>query len=158
MFGSEYVATLLPYGIMAIVNRDEWFVYNPETWKVGLGGAIGIALLSLSIFLITKKKENEKITNGMISLVIVWYACAFVFFLLAKINMEIYKIMAYGGLGLIAVIGLEVERKNFENKANQLEESLKEADKKLKVEQATKELTKDNKVVKDKKPKKVAID
>ena len=54
LVGGEYGATLLPYGIMAIVNREEWFVYNPEPWKVGLGGSIGMVLLALAMFLITK--------------------------------------------------------------------------------------------------------
>ena len=92
----EYVSALIPYGIMAIVNRDEWFVYNPNAWQVGLGGAIGLCLVALSMFLLTKKKDNEKLTNGMVALLIGWYAVTFVFFLLAQINTEIYKIMAYG--------------------------------------------------------------
>ena len=120
LVGAEYFATLLPYGIMAIVNRDEWFTYNPDSWKVGLGGSIGIVLLALAMFLITKRKDNAKLTDGMIALVIGWYAITFVFFLLAQINMEIYKIMGYGGFGLIAALGLDIGSKHFEKKANDL--------------------------------------
>ena len=155
LVGGEYVATLMPYGIMAIVNREEWFVFNPEPWKVGLGGAIGMVLLALAMFLITKKRDNEKLTNGMIALVIGWYAITFVFFLLAQINMEIYKIMAYGGFGLMGALGLDIGSKNFEKKAENMKVAMNNAQERLNTEQATNEiLEEENK----KKKKKVAVD
>ena len=154
LVGAEYVATLLPYGIMAIVNQEEWFILNPEPWKVGLGGAIGMVLMSLALFLITKRKDNAKLTDGMIALVIGWYAITFVFFLLAQINMEIYKIMAYGGLGLIAALGLDVGSKYFEKKANSLKTAMTDAQKNLDTEQATKEIVDQEK----KKKKQIAVD
>lgn len=153
LVAGEYVSTLLPYGIMAIVNREEWFVYNPEPWKVGLGGAIGMTLLALAMFLITKKKDTEKLTNGMISLLIGWYAITFVFFLLAQINMEIYKIMAYGGFGLIGALGLDIGSKYFRTKANDLDKALKNAENNLKTEQATQEI-----IAQKQKKDKVAVD
>ena len=157
LFAGEYVSAALPYGIMAIVNREEWFVLNPEPWKVGLGGAIGLVLLGLAMFLITKKKEEgSKLTNGMISLLIGWYAVTFVFFLLAQVNMEIYKIMAYGGLGLMGALGLEVGSKNFDKKADDLTKALNQAETNLKTEQATQEILKEKQ--KDKKQDKVAVD
>ena len=144
-FGGEYLCAITPYAVMAGVNYESWFVYNPESWKVGLGGAIGLTLMALAMFLITKKKDNEKITNGMVALCIGWYAVTFVFFLLAQINMEIYKIMAYGGLGLLASLGLEVGSKNFENKANMYKEALTKARTNLNTEQATKEILEEDK-------------
>ena len=140
LIGGEYLATLLPYGIMAIVNQEEWFVLNPEPWKVGLGGAIGMVLLALAMFLITKRRDNEKLTNGMIALVLGWYAITFVFFLLAQINMEIYKIMAYGGIGLLGALGLDIGSKDFERKANDLKVAMENAKTNLNTEQATKEI------------------
>jgi len=154
LVGGEYVSTLMPYGIMAIVNREEWFVMNPEPWKIGLGGSIGMVLMALAMFLITKKRDNEKLTNGMIALVIGWYAITFVFFLLAQINMEIYKIMAYGGFGLLGALGLDVGSKNFDKKANNLKLAMTNAQTNLDTEQATKELL--NKQVKNK--NKVEVD
>lgn len=136
----EYVSTLAPYGVMAIVNREEWFVMNPEPWKVGLGGAIGMVLLGLATFLITKRKDNAKLTDGMIALVLGWYAVTFVFFLLAQINMEIYKIMAYGGFGLIGALGLDIGSKNFDKKANALKLAMTNAQTNLDTEQATREI------------------
>ena len=156
LIGGEYVSTLLPYGIMAIVNREEWFVYNPEPWKVGLGGSIGMVLLSLALFLITKRQDKPTLTNGMIALLVGWYTVTFAFFLLAQINMEIYKIMAYGGLGLFAALGLDVGAKNFEKKASELGSAMKQAESNLKTEQATKEILEQEK--KKKKVNKVAVD
>ena len=157
LVGGEYVSTLAPYGIMAIVNHEEWFVMNPEPWKVGLGGSIGMVLLALAMFLITKKRDNEKLTNGMIALVIGWYAITFVFFLLAQINMEIYKIMAYGGFGLLGALGLDIGSKNFEKKANNLKLAMTNAQNNLDTEQATKEILENNKK-KEKNSKRVSVD
>ena len=151
----EYVSALLPYGIMAIVNREEWFVLNPEPWKIGLGGSIGLILVALAMFLITKRHDNEKLTNGMVALVILWYAITFVFFLLAHINMEIYKIMAYGGLGLLAALGLEVGSKNFDKKSKELSKAMEQAKTNLNTQQATEEILKEEK---KSKKQKVAVD
>ena len=153
LVGAEYVSTLTPYGIMAIVNRNEWFVSNPDSWKVGLGGAIALVLVALATFLLTKKKENKEITNGFIALVLGWYAVTFVFFLLANINMEIYKIMAYGGFGLMAALGLDIGSKNFDRKASELKTAMNNAQENLNTEQATKEILEE-----EKKKKKVAVD
>ena len=142
---------------MAIVNHEEWFVMNPEPWKVGLGGSIGMVLLALAMFLITKKRDNEKLTNGMVALVIGWYAITFVFFLLAQINMEIYKIMAYGGFGLLGALGLDIGSKNFERKANNLKLAMTNAQNNLDTEQATKEILENNKK-KEKNSKRVSVD
>lgn len=151
---SEYVSAFLPFCVMAIVNRDEWFVYNPESWKIGLGGTLGLCVMGLAMFLITKKKDgNEKLTNGMIALVIGWYVVAFIFFLLAQINMEIYKIMFYGGLGLLGALGLEIGSKKFEKKYNELDKAMELANTNLNVEQATKEIVQEKN-----KKKKVEID
>lgn len=155
LVAGEYVSTLLPYSIMAIVNREEWFVMNPDSWKVGLGGAIGMTLLALAMFLITKKKENTKLTDGMIALVLGWYAITFVFFLLAQINMEIYKIMAYGGFGLLGALGLDIGSKQFDKKATDLKKAMNNAQENLNTAQATQEiLEKEEK----KKNHKVAVD
>lgn len=154
----QYVSAVVPYGVMAIVNRDEWFVQNPNSWKVGLGGSIGMVLMALAMFLITRKKENEKITNGMIGLVIGWYAITFVFFLLAQINTEIYKIMAYGGFGLLGALGLEIGSENFEKKAVSLKTAMSNAKTNLDTEQATKEIIDSEKKQSKKKTKNVPID
>ena len=149
--GGEYVSALTPYGVMAIVNREEWFVYNPEPWKVGLGGSIGLTLVALAMFLLTKKRDNENLTNGMIALVIGWYSVTFVFFLLAQVNMEIYKIMAYGGLGLLTALGLDVGSKNFDKKAEQYKKAMENARTNLDTEQATKEILEEEKKKKNRK-------
>lgn len=159
LFASEYVSMALPYGIMAIVNREEWFVLNPEPWRIGLGGTLGLILMGLAMFLITKKKESgSQLTNGMISLLIIWYAVTFIFFLLSQVNMEIYKIMAYGGLGIMGALGLEVGSKNFDKKASELDVAMKKADENLRTEQATKEILDEQKKTKKQKQDKVVVD
>ena len=128
-YGGEFLATATPYAIMAGVNADTWFVQNPDSWKVGLGGALGIALLGFALFLVNANREKKEgnSNNKMLGLVIMWYAIAFVFFCLAQINMEIYKIMCYGGLGLITALGINIEARHLNNEIDDIEQGMHKA-------------------------------
>ena len=77
-FVGEFISILTPFIIMGIVNYDEWFT-TEEGWKVGLGGTLALALMGIAVFLVTKKKEDEKITGGYITLIVGWFAVAFIF-------------------------------------------------------------------------------
>lgn len=142
LFISEFVAIPIPYLIMTAVNWNEWIVYNPDPWKIGLGGGIAMALMSISVLLVTAKKENKEITSGYIALIVGWYAFAFVFMLLSSILMEIYKVMFIGGSGMLAAFGLDMGSKYYRKKADGHELAIKEAEKELDKEQAKEEMVK----------------
>lgn len=125
-FGAEFLSILTPFIAMGIVNYDEWFL-NENGWKVGLGGSLALALLGLATFLVGKKKEDNKITGGFISLVLGWFAVAFIFMLLADIMDQISTIMFFGGLGLLGAFGLDLTSKNFKNKADFYKEAIEKA-------------------------------
>lgn len=116
-FVGEFVSILTPFIIMGCVNAKEWF-YNEDGWKVGLGGTLALALMGIAVFIVTKKKEDDKITSGYITLVVGWFAVAFVFMLLASIMEQITTIMLFGGLGLLGAFGLDMTSKNFKAKAD----------------------------------------
>ena len=63
--------------------------------------------------------------------------------------------MAYGGLGLLAAVGLDVGSKYFDKKATDLDRAMKQAETNLQTEQATKEILEQEK---KKEKKKVVID
>ena len=138
----EYLAVVTPYAVMAGLNWNEWFPTPEVSAKVGLGGSLGLALMTLSVALITKKKEDDKVTNGMVTLLLVWYAVAFIFMLLANINMEIYKLMMWGGLGIAGALGLDIGSKAVAKKADKLKEAEEEAEKQINTEQAKEEIIK----------------
>lgn len=105
--GGEYISVLTPYIILGAINFQDWFV-SEDGWKIGLGASMALALGGIAVWLITKKKENKEITNGWITLVIAWFAVAFIFVLLQSIIDQIAVIMLYGGLGLLGALGLEI--------------------------------------------------
>lgn len=123
-FGGEFVSILTPFVAMGIANFDEWF-QNESGWKVGLGGTLALALLGLAVFLVGKKKEDEKITGGYITLILGWFAVAFIFLLLANIMDQIATIMFFGGLGLLGAFGLDLTSKEFKKKADMYKEARK---------------------------------
>ena len=106
-FASEFVSIFTPFIIMGLVNYEEWFT-TEEGWKVGLGGTLALALMGIATFMVAKKKEG-KTTNGYISLVVGWFAVAFIFMLLANILQQITTIMIFGGLGLLGAFGLDMD-------------------------------------------------
>ncbi len=116
-FVGEFVSIFTPFIIMGAVNAQEWF-YNEEGWKVGLGGTLALALLGIATFLVTKKKEDNSITNGFITLIVGWFAVAFIFMLLANIMEQITTIMFFGGIGLLGAAGLDITSKEFKKKAD----------------------------------------
>ena len=75
----------------------------------------------------TKKKEDEKITSGYITLVIGWFAVAFIFMLLASIMEQITTIMFFGGIGILGAFGLDMTSKNFKAKADMYKETIQKA-------------------------------
>jgi len=139
--GGEVVSILTPFITLGIVNYEKWFTTS-EGWKVGLGGALALALMGLAVFLFTKKKESEKgaITNGWITMVVGWFAVAFIFVLLQSIMDQIATIMLFGGLGLLGAAGLDIEGNSLKKKANTLKEVLGTVEKDTLKEQAEKEL------------------
>lgn len=142
LFAGEFAAIPVPFVTMCIVNHEEWFVQNPDSWKIGLGGAIAIALMSIATFLVSAKKENKELTGGYIALILGWYALAFVALLLSKILSEIYNIMFIGGTGMIGAFGLDMGSKAFKKKADEHQVAMIEAKKDLDKEQAKEEMIK----------------
>lgn len=125
-FVGEFISVLTPFIIMGAVNADEWFT-TEQGWKVGLGGALALALMGIAVFLVTKKKEDNSITNGFITLIVGWFAVAFIFMMLASIMEQITTIMFFGGLGLLGAFGLDMTSKNFKAKADLYKETIQKA-------------------------------
>ena len=126
-FGSEFLSIITPFIAMGIVNHEEWF-YQEDGWKIGLGGSLALALMGIAVFLVSKKKEeNSKITNSYISLIVGWFAVAFIFMLLADIMSQMSIIMLFGGIGLCGAFGLDIASKDFKAKADAYKEVIKKA-------------------------------
>ena len=126
-FGSEFLSIITPFIAMGIVNHEEWF-YQEDGWKIGLGGSLALALMGIAVFLVSKKKEeNSKITNGYISLIVGWFAVAFIFMLLADIMSQMSMIMLFGGIGLCGAFGLDIASKDFKAKADAYKDVIKKA-------------------------------
>lgn len=139
LFFGEFVSIGTPYIIMGAINFDEWFK-TTEGWKVGLGGALAMALMCIAVFAITKKKEDaDSRTGGYITLLLGWLAVAFIFLLLANIMHDIATIMFFGAIGIAGALGLDVTSKKFGEKANIYEEAIKKVKKEVVEQDAEKE-------------------
>lgn len=146
-FIGEFVSILTPFIVMGCVNAKEWF-YNEEGWKVGLGGTLALALMGIAVFMVTKQKEDDKITGGYVTLIVGWFAVAFIFMLLANIMEQITTIMLFGGIGLLGAFGLDMTSKNFKAKADQYKDTINKSKQKLLEEETIQELKEKNNDVK----------
>ena len=142
-FVGEFVSIILPFVIMGAVNYEDWFV-SESGWKVGLGGTLALALLGIAVLLVTKKKEDEKITSGYITLIIGWFAVAFIFVLLADIIEQIAMIMFFGGIGILGAFGLDMTSKNFKAKADLYKNAIAKAKTENLEDELKQEFKKDN--------------
>ena len=144
-FAGEFAVIPIPFIVMGAVNWNEWFAYNPGGWKIGLGGTIAIALMSIATLLVSAMKEDKKITGGYVAIVIGWYAMAFVAMLVSQILAEIYKIMFIGGSGMLAAFGLDLGSKEMKKRADKHKLAMIDAEKELNKEQAKEEIISESK-------------
>ncbi|MBO7716028.1 MAG: hypothetical protein J6S85_20860 [Methanobrevibacter sp.] len=146
--GGEFISVLTPFIIIGIANADKWFK-SEDGWKIGLGGSLALALMGIAIFLVTQKKEKEsKVTNGWITLIVGWFAIAFVFVLLTNIMDQIATIMLFGGIGLCGAFGLDLVSKSFKTKADLYKEAIGEVQKSTLKEQIQQEVNEEKMKVK----------
>ena len=138
-FISEFLSIITPFVVMGAVNAKEWF-YNEEGWKVGLGGTLALALMGICVFMVTKKKENNEITGGYITLIVGWFAVTFIFMLLSSILEQMTTIMFFGGIGLLGAFGLDITSKNFKAKADAYKKAINEAKQELVKNEVKKEV------------------
>lgn len=142
-FVGEFVSIILPFVIIGAANYEDWFV-SESGWKVGLGGTLALALLGIAVLLVTRKKEDEKITSGYITLIIGWFAVAFIFVLLADIIEQIAMIMFFGGIGILGAFGLDMTSKNFKAKADLYKNAIAKAKTENLEDELKQEFKKDN--------------
>lgn len=139
--GGEFASIITPFIIIGAVNFDEWFIDNPEGYKVGIGATLALAVMGIAVALITMKKEKEsKLTEGWITLLVFWFAIAFIFKLMSSIYAEIFSLMMWCGLGLAAAFGLDIVSKNLKAKADAYKEARADANKETIKEQAKREV------------------
>ena len=139
-FASEFISILTPYIILGSVNFKEWFPNSEAGFRAGLGGALALALMGIAVFLVTKKnEENNKLTNGWITLMVGWFCVAFIFLLLGNIIDQIAEIMLWGGLGILGAFGLHLTSQHFKKKADFYKSALDKVEKDEIVKQVKEE-------------------
>lgn len=117
-FGGMFVSVITPFIILGIANFEEWFK-SDSGWKIGLGATLGMAVVGIALFLVTYKKEHDsKVTDGWITLLVLWFAVAFIFKLFASIYEDIFGIMMWTGLGLASAFGLDMVSKDQKRRAD----------------------------------------
>lgn len=139
-YGGEFVSTFAPYGVMAAINADTWFV-NQEGWKIALGGILAMTLMAIAMLAITKKKEDtDSKTGGYVTLLLTWLAVAFIFQLLANIMNQISEIMFFGALGIAGALGLDIVSKKYAEEFESYNAALKKVNQDNREEEVRKEL------------------
>ena len=139
MFGS----ILTPFIILGAINFEDWFKTDGG-WKIGLGATLGMAVVGIAVFLVTKKKEKEsKVTDGWITFIVCWFAVAFIVELFESIYSQIFEIMMWTGLGLCGAFGLDLVSKDQKRKADTIKEVRNESEKDSFKERIKKEYEKE---------------
>lgn len=142
-FGGMFASIITPFIVLGAVNFEDWF-QTKGGWKIGLGGSLGLAVVGIAIFLVTKKKEKEsKVTDGWITFLVCWFAVAFIALLFRDIYDQIFEIMMWTGLGLAGAFGLDMVSKDQKRKADAYKNARAKVHEESIEEQAKKEVEKE---------------
>lgn len=128
-FGGEFLSLITPFVAIGIVNYNKYFVEYNGT-KMSLACMLAIALMGIAVWLVSAKKFKA----SFISLIIGWYAIAFIFFLLGTIINDIATIMFIGGTGIVGAYGLDIASNAADKKMKKIIDG---------IEAANQEMTKD---------------
>lgn len=143
--GGMFASIITPFVVLGIIHFDEWFK-SDGGWKIGLGGTLGLAVVGIAIFLVTQKKEKEsKVTDGWITLLVMWFAAAFIVKLFAEIYTELFGIMMWTGLGLASAFGLDIISKKQKANADAYKEARAEIKQETIKEKAKREVEEEQK-------------
>jgi len=139
---SEYAVLPVPFAVMAVVNRNEWFPNAETGTKVGIGGGMAIALLMFITFLITKNKQQEsenKVEVGYICLMIGCAIFAVICTLISSILKELATIAWVGISGVAAGLGFDIARKQMHKKYMKQKDALDTSERNELIAQASEE-------------------
>ena len=129
-FIGEFVAIATPFVAIAIANYDKYFVEYNGT-KMSTAFFMGLAVMGLAIFLITKKK----LENSYITLVVGWAVCAFIFTMMGEMITDLAYMMWFGLLGLGSAWGLDIASQKAKKKKESINEAISQAQKEDMVQQ-----------------------
>lgn len=135
LFFGEFLSLITPFVIIGAVNYNDYFVEYDGT-KMSIACMLSLALMGLAVWLVSKKK----FTNSFITLIVGWYAVAFIFFLMGKIVNDIAVIMFIGGSGIIGAYGLDIANKKVGAKLEDVKKDMKAAQSSLNQEEYKEEL------------------
>lgn len=135
LFFSEFLSVITPFVIIGAVNYNDYFVEYDGT-RMSIACMLAIALMGISVWLVSKKK----FTNSFITLIVGWYAVAFIFFLMGKIVNDIAVIMFIGGSGILGAYGLDIANKKVSVKLEDVKKDMKAAQSSLNQEEYKEEL------------------
>ena len=130
----EFVAFVLPFFIIGIVNYDKYFVEYSGT-KMSIAFFLAMGVMGFGIWGITKKK----IENTYIALIIKWVLFAFIFTMLGEIIKDIAAIMWFGLIGIAGAYGLDVTSEHFKKEKLLIKDAQEEAKKDNLVEEVKEE-------------------
>lgn len=153
VFASEFISIITPFIVLGIINREEWFIQNPNSWKISLGGTIAIAVTSIAVLLSTKMKKDTGKINGYVPLVIGFITGALILTLLADIITQVANVMWFAGIGLAGGLGLDIVSNQYGKKADKCNKLLEKAEETIDHEKAVQEIQEERKLNEEKKVK-----
>lgn len=139
-FSAEFISIITPFVVLGIINKDEWFIQNPNSWKISLGGIIAISVMSIAVLFSTKMKKDTGKINGYVPLVIGFITGALILTLLADIITQVANVMWFAGIGLAGAFGLDIVSNTYSRKADRCKKMIETANEQLDEEQAVQEV------------------
>ena len=144
LFASEIGSCIAPFGILTIINFDEYFIQT-DAWRTSLSFAMLAGATVIAICLMAKEKLKLNLVSALTGLIIADVIC----WLLGALITDLAYILLFVIIGFVGALGLEIKRKKEVDEINLLNKGIEKA----KVDSIAAEYNEE----KNKKPIKVRI-
>ena len=133
---TEFASAITPFFVIGAVNYNDYFV-EFDGARMSIACVLATMLAGIAVFLVSKKK----LSDSFVTLVVGWYAAAFIFYLIGRIVNDIATIMFIGGSGLVGACVLDVvDKKKIGPKLQDVIKDMKAAESSLNQEEYKEQL------------------
>ena len=139
LFASEIGSCLAPFGILTVINFDEYFIQT-DAWRTSLSFAMLAGATIIALCLMAKEKLKLNLLSALTGLIVADVIC----WLLGSLITDLAYILLFVIIGFVGAFCLEIKRKKEIEEIDLLNKGIEKA----KVDNIAQEFANEKKPIK----------